>query len=66
PLVSVLGHPGYYPRFGFERAAPLGVQAPFEVPDDAWMALRLPAYPPPERPRPGGVVEYADAFAQVT
>lgn len=66
PLVSVLGHPEYYPRFGFERAAPLGVRAPFEVPYDAWMALRLPAYPPPERPRPEGVVAYADAFAAVS
>lgn len=65
PLVSVLGHADYYPRFGFEPAAPLGIRAPFEVPDDAWMAFKLPAYPPPDRPAPAGVVVYADAFAAV-
>jgi putative acetyltransferase len=63
PLVSVLGDPAWYRRFGFERAAPLGVRAPFEVPDEAWQALRLPAYPPPERPRPEGVVVYAAPFS---
>ncbi len=66
PLVSVLGDPAYYRRFGFERAAPLGVRAPFEVPDDAWQALRLPAYPPPDRPRPEGVVVYAAPFSTLT
>jgi predicted N-acetyltransferase YhbS len=34
-LVVVLGHPGYYPRFGFVRASPLGVGVAFEVPDEA-------------------------------
>ncbi|MBB4663726.1 GNAT family N-acetyltransferase [Conexibacter arvalis] len=66
PLVSVLGHPGYYPRFGFEPARPLGVRPPFDVPDEAWMAFRLPAYPPPGEPQPTGVVRYADAFSAVT
>ena len=59
PLVSVLGHPEYYPRFGFEPARPLGIDAPFEVPDEAWMAQRLPRYTPDAR----GTVKYADAFA---
>ena len=62
PLVSVLGHPDYYPRFGFEPADPLGIQAPFEVPSEAWMALPLPSYTAEAR----GVVQYADAFADVT
>jgi putative acetyltransferase len=66
PLISVLGHAEYYPRFGFEPAAALGVRAPFTVPDEAWMAFRLPAYPPPGERRPTGVVRYADAFAAVT
>lgn len=44
PLVVVLGHAGYYPRFGFGPADPLGVQAPFPVPPESWMAYRLPAY----------------------
>jgi putative acetyltransferase len=58
PLVSVLGHPEYYPRFGFEPARPLGIEAPFDVPDDAWMARRLPRYTEAAR----GTVTYADAF----
>lgn len=66
PLISVLGHAEYYPRFGFNPAAPLGVRAPFTVPDEAWMAFRLPAYPPPGERGPTGVVRYADAFAEVT
>jgi putative acetyltransferase len=28
PLVVLLGHPAYYPRFGFEPAAELGLDAP--------------------------------------
>ena len=28
PLVLVLGHPGYYPRFGFRPAAELGIAPP--------------------------------------
>jgi putative acetyltransferase len=62
PLVVVVGHAGYYPRFGFEPARPLGVVAPFEVPDENWMALKLPAYRPDAR----GAVRYAAAFSAVT
>jgi putative acetyltransferase len=62
PLVVVVGHPDYYPRFGFEPAAPLGLIAPFEVPAEAWMAHRLPAYSADAR----GTVLYPEAFASVT
>jgi predicted N-acetyltransferase YhbS len=62
PLVVVLGHPEYYPRFGFERADGYGVRAPWEVPPEAWMVYRLPAY----RPEARGMVEYAEPFASVT
>ncbi|MFD9338361.1 GNAT family N-acetyltransferase [Streptomyces sp. NPDC060028] len=40
-LVLVLGHPEYYPRFGFLPASRFGIRAPFEVPDEAMMALVL-------------------------
>jgi len=59
PFVVVLGHPEYYPRFGFERASRFDVRAPMEVPDEALMAIEL---------RPGGlagvsgVVEWAPEF----
>jgi putative acetyltransferase len=59
PLVVVVGHAAYYPRFGFEPAAPLGIDAPFEVPAEAWMVHRLPAYTRDAR----GTVVYHEAFA---
>jgi putative acetyltransferase len=38
PFVIVLGHPDYYPRFGFERASRYGITSHFEnVPDEAFM-----------------------------
>ncbi|MGW0844721.1 GNAT family N-acetyltransferase [Streptomyces sp. NPDC002787] len=40
-LVLVLGHPGYYPRFGFVRASEYGIRPGFDVPDAAMMALVL-------------------------
>lgn len=40
-IVVVLGHPRYYLRFGFQRASQWGVQAPFPVPDEAFMVLEL-------------------------
>ncbi|PKQ37855.1 MAG: GNAT family N-acetyltransferase [Actinobacteria bacterium HGW-Actinobacteria-1] len=43
-LVFVLGHPAYYPQFGFEPAGALGLAAPFPIPDDhadAWMVRTL-------------------------
>lgn len=39
--VIVLGHDQYYPRFGFKPASVFGIEAPFEVPDEAFMALEL-------------------------
>jgi predicted N-acetyltransferase YhbS len=62
PLVIVVGHPEYYPRFGFEPAGGLGLEAPFELPAEAWMAYRLPGYAPSAQ----GTVLYAEAFADVT
>ena len=40
-IVVVLGHPDYYPRFGFVPARPRGIECEFEVPDEAWMILEL-------------------------
>ncbi|WP_030251883.1 GNAT family N-acetyltransferase [Streptomyces violens] len=62
-LVVVLGHPEYYPRFGFRPASRWGISAPMEVPDEAMMALPLDA-PGAEsaRPVPAGVIQYAAAF----
>jgi putative acetyltransferase len=43
-LVFVLGHPEYYPRYGFKPAGHLGFEAPYPIPDehaDAWMVQAL-------------------------
>lgn len=61
PLVVVLGHPAYYPRFGFEPADRFGVIAPWDVPAEAWMVHPLPSYHPDAR----GVVTYPAAFGSV-
>ena len=39
--VVVLGHPEYYPRFGFEPAAPKGLRSEYDVPDEVFMLLEL-------------------------
>ncbi|MER7573625.1 N-acetyltransferase [Streptomyces sp. NPDC126514] len=56
-FVTVLGHPGYYPRFGFERASAHGIRVPFDVPDEALMALSLTT-----DPLPTGTIRYAKPF----
>lgn len=40
-IVVVLGHPDYYPHFGFIPAKPKGIDCEFQVPDEAWMILEL-------------------------
>lgn len=43
-LVFVLGHPEYYPRYGFKPAGHLGFEAPYPIPHkhaDAWMVQSL-------------------------
>ena len=58
PLVAVLGHAEYYPRFGFEAARAYGITTPHDVPDEVWMVLPLPAYDPSIR----GEIVYPPAF----
>ncbi|GGZ38369.1 N-acetyltransferase [Streptomyces poonensis] len=57
-LVLVLGHPEYYPRFGFAPASAYGIRPGFEVPDEAMMALVLDGSP---SVAPGTIV-YPAAF----
>jgi putative acetyltransferase len=59
PLIALLGHPAYYPRFGFRPAeATFAITTRYDAPPEAWMALPLPAYDPGIR----GAFEYAEAF----
>ncbi len=39
--VTVLGYPRYYPRFGFQKASPLGIHCHYEIPDDMFMIMGL-------------------------
>ena len=58
--VVVLGHPRYYPRFGFLTASRWGLRCEYDVPDEVFMALELRA-----RSLAGkaGVIRYHPAFA---
>ncbi len=59
PALVLLGHPLYYPRFGFEPARGTGLEPPAEAwPDAAWMARLLPAWTDAMR----GTVRYHEAF----
>ncbi|EON71817.1 GNAT family N-acetyltransferase [Lysinibacillus sphaericus] len=57
--VIVLGHPTYYPKFGFKPASLWGIQSPFEVPDNAFMAVELTEN---GLRNVSGIVEYSTAF----
>lgn len=39
--VILLGHPEYYPRFGFQPASTFGIKGDYEVPDEVFMAIEL-------------------------
>lgn len=39
--VVVLGHPRYYPRFGFVTAKPHGIDNEYNAPEEAFMILEL-------------------------
>jgi putative acetyltransferase len=60
PFVIVLGHPGYYPRFGFARASLHGLTCQWQdVPDEAFMVL---LFDPAARRGVTGVARYRDEF----
>ena len=41
--VVVLGHPAYYPRFGFSSSTRFGIGCEYDVPDDVFMVVELHA-----------------------
>lgn len=59
--VVVLGHPEYYPRFGFVPASRYGLRCEYPVPDDVFTALELS----PGSLSVPGLVRYHRAFAGV-
>lgn len=60
--VVVLGHPDYYPRFGFAPSVRFGITCEYDVPEEVFMAMEL---------RPGGLgqakgtVRYHPLFGSV-
>ncbi|HEY7025840.1 MAG TPA: N-acetyltransferase [Candidatus Limnocylindrales bacterium] len=61
PVICLLGHPTYYPKFKFQPARAQGFEPPTpNWPDEAWMALRLPDWTPTLR----GVVHFPPAFGE--
>lgn len=57
--VLLVGYPEYYPRFGYVPASRFGITAPFDVPDEAFMACELIATALSDTK---GVVEYPNEF----
>jgi len=62
PYMVVLGHPQYYPRFGFEPASRWSIRCEWEVPDPAFM---IRVFDPQRLATVTGVVRYRPEFAAV-
>jgi putative acetyltransferase len=60
--VVVLGHPDYYPRFGFRPASEFGIGSEYDVPTEVFMALELV---PDALSGAYGTVGYHQAFADL-
>ncbi len=62
PFVVVIGHPEFYPRFGFAPAGPLGLTCEWEVPAEAFMVNVLR---PEVSPRLRGHALYRSEFSAI-
>lgn len=63
PFIIVLGHPNFYPRFGFKPARDLEITCEWEVPADVFMVLVLDD----EKMRSiSGLAKYRHEFSTVT
>lgn len=59
----VLGHPDYYPRFGFATASARNIRSEYEAPDEAFMIIELA---PGLLPDIDGTIRYHAAFRETT
>jgi predicted N-acetyltransferase YhbS len=57
----VVGHPSYYPRFGFKPARNWYIRLSFDVPDEAFMAIELT---PNALKKCSGMIEYPKEFLE--
>jgi putative acetyltransferase len=60
--VVVLGHPNYYPKFGFVPSVKYGIKSEYEVPDEVFMILELISG---SLKNHEGVIKYHEAFNNV-
>ncbi len=60
--VVVLGHPRYYPRFGFQPSNRFGIHSEFDVPPEVFMVLELE---PDSLQGAGGLARYHPAFGKL-
>jgi len=58
--VFVLGHPDFYPRFGFKTSNNFGIKSEYEVPLEVFMAIELE---PGALDNVEGVVKYNAVFS---
>lgn len=61
-IVFVLGHPKYYPRFGFAPSSLKGLRSEYDVPDEVFMVSELV---PGALGGRRGLVKYHPEFAKV-
>lgn len=60
PFIIVLGHPEYYPRFGFEQAFVYGLKCQWQgVPDEAFMVI---FFDETLKQSASGIARYRDEF----
>ena len=62
PFIIVVGHPDYYPRFGFTPASAHGITCEWELPDNVFMLLVLDE---PRMQGVSGLAKYRDEFSTV-
>jgi putative acetyltransferase len=60
--IVVLGHPEYYPRFGFSTASQFGLRCAYNAPEEAFMVLELqPGY----LANTSGLIQYHVTFSNL-
>lgn len=59
--VIVLGYKDFYPKFGFQKASKWSIKCPFNVPDEAFMAIELTHKALENK---GGIVKYPEEFME--
>jgi putative acetyltransferase len=62
PFIILVGHPTYYPRFGFEPAKQYGIRSEWSVPGDSFMVLVLDEQ---QKDALSGVAKYRPEFSEV-